>query len=282
LSAFLSARTASYHWRGRALVDSINLDVALGQVTIIVGPNGAGKSSLLRLLSGELAPTNGQIFCDGQTLRRLPAWLLACKRVVMTQSAQLSFPFTVYEVARLGLDGVGKSLSSSRRKEFVEQCLASADVLHLAPRRYDLLSGGEQRRVQFARALAQLQGARSASERQALLLDEPVANLDLRHQLALLDTARSIAATGVAVLIVLHDLNLAARYADTIAIMNNGSILAHGEPRLVFAKQTLSELFGVPLAITEAGGGIFATPTRWIEALKEVARSDANPAGLQT
>ena len=180
MNAFLSARGASYHWNRRALVDDVTLDIALGRVTIVVGPNGAGKSTLLRLLSGELPPSAGAIFCDGAAIAREPPWRLACKRAVMTQAMQLSFLFTVYEVARLGLDGIGKNLSPHRREALVAQCLVASDVSHLALRRYDALSGGEQRRVQFARALAQIEAGRSVSERQALLLDEPVRSEERR------------------------------------------------------------------------------------------------------
>ncbi len=129
------------------------------------------------------------------------------------------------------------------------------------------MSGGEQRRVQFARALAQLEAGRSIADRQALLLDEPVANLDLRHQLALLDAARLAAARGVAVLIVLHDLNLAARYADTLAVMRDGAFVACGPPAAVLSAGLLSDVFGVDLAVTggRANNGLFVTPTHWIE-----------------
>jgi len=275
LSGFLSARGASYHRRGRALVDAVSIDVQLGRVAIVVGPNGAGKSTLLRLLSGELTPTAGAICCDGAAIDRAPPWLLACKRAVMTQSAQLSFPFTVYEVTRLGLDGIGKGLPAHRRDQLVAQCLTAADVLPLAPRRYDTLSGGEQRRVQFARALVQLEAGRSVSERQALLLDEPVANLDLRHQLALLDAARAAASRGVAVLVVLHDLTLAARYADTLAVMRDGVLVASGAPGAVLSGDLLSEAFGIALAVTAslADDGLFVTPSRWIK--EELHRSNS-------
>jgi iron complex transport system ATP-binding protein len=266
LSASLSARGASYHLHRRALVDAVSLELALGAVTIIVGPNGAGKSTLLRLFSGELSPTAGEVFCDGVGMTRLAPWFLACRRAVMTQAHHLSFPFTVFEVARLGLDGIGKGLTAGRREQIVAQCLLARDVLHLATRRYDTLSGGEQRRVQFARALAQLEAGRSFSARQALLLDEPVANLDLRHQLALLDAARAAAARGVTVLIVLHDLNLAIRYADTLAIMRNGALAACGAPSDVLSDGLISEVFGTDLIVTgsSASAGLLVTPSRWI------------------
>jgi iron complex transport system ATP-binding protein len=273
LSAFLSAQGVSYHWRRRALVNEVTLDVALGRVTIIVGPNGAGKSTLLRLLSGDLTPSAGAIFCDGAAIAREPPWRLACKRAVMTQAMQLSFPFTSYEVVRLGLDGIGQGLSPHRRETLVAQCLVASDVSHLAQRRYDALSGGEQRRVQFARALAQIEAGRSVSERQALLLDEPVANLDLRHQFALLDAARAAADRGLAVLIVLHDLNLAARYADILAIMREGVLVACGAPAAILSADMLSDVFGLGLTVTGSPeDGLFVAPSRWVAT--ETARSN--------
>ena len=267
MSAFLSAQGASYHWRGRALVDAATLDVALGSVTIVIGQNGAGKSTLLRLLSGELTPTAGSIACDGIDVRRQPPWRLACKRSVMTQAPQLSFPFTVHEVARLGLEGVGKGLARQRRRDVVAQCLEIAEVSPLAGRRYETLPGGEQRRVQFARALAQLEAGRTVSERQALLLDEPIANLDLRHQILLLDAARSAAARGVAVLAVLHDLKVAARYADTLAIMRAGVIVACGAPLRIMTPELLSQVFDIDLAVATSGsqGNLSIVPASWGE-----------------
>jgi iron complex transport system ATP-binding protein len=139
--------------------------------------------------------------------------------------------------------------SPRERARIVEQCLAAGDALPLAAQSYATLSGGEQRRVQFARALAQIEAARTVHERQALLLDEPVANLDVTHQLALLDAARAVARQGVAVLAILHDFNLASRYADRLALMNKSKIIACGDPASVQRSDLLSEVFAVDLAV---------------------------------
>jgi iron complex transport system ATP-binding protein len=195
----------------------------------------------------------------------------------MTQSAELSFAFTVYEVTRLGLDGIGKKLPIARREQLIAQCLAAVDVLPLASRRYDTLSGGEQRRVQFARALAQLEAGATVSDRQALLLDEPVANLDLRHQFALLDAVRAAASRGVAALVVLHDLNLAARYADTLAVMRGGALVAFGPPSAVLSVDLLSDVFGIALAITQSGGRPLVLPAHWAEEAPPTVGSAAKP-----
>jgi iron complex transport system ATP-binding protein len=183
----------------------------------------------------------------------------------MTQGAQLSFPFTVQEVARLGLERVGKGLAAQRRRDIVAQSLETADVFPLAGRRCETLSGGEQRRVKFARALAQLEAGRTVSERQALLLDEPIANLDLRHQILLLDAAKTVASRGVAVLTVLHDLNFAARYANTLAIMRSGAIVACGAPPRIMTRELLSQVFDIDLAVATSDGGLSIVPSCWSE-----------------
>jgi iron complex transport system ATP-binding protein len=183
----------------------------------------------------------------------------------MTQAIQVSSAFLTHEIVRLGVAGIGR-VSARERARIIEQCLALADVLPLATQSYATLSGGEQRRVQFARALAQIEAARTVHDRQALLLDEPVANLDLPHQLALLDAARTIARRGVAVLAVLHDFNLASHYADVLALMNKGAIVACGDPVNVQRSALLSDVFAVDLAVgnTLASEKPLVIPSRWL------------------
>ncbi|AMJ63798.1 iron ABC transporter [Bosea sp. PAMC 26642] len=237
---------------GRALVAEASLDLMPGSVTVLVGPNGAGKSSLLKLMTGEAKPSAGTIAIEGEPLHAVPPWSLACRRAVMAQHARLAFPFSVYEVARLGVDGIGRALPKARREAVVADGLAAAGVLDLAPRPYQTLSGGEQQRVQFARVLCQLEAGRSVSARQALFLDEPIASLDLCHQLALLDMARTVAARGVAVLIVLHDLNLAVTFADTLVVMDQGRIVAKGAPSETLSDRLLADVFKVGLSLGRA------------------------------
>jgi heme transport system ATP-binding protein len=265
LTAILSARTASFSLRSRALIDAVSLDVEAGRMTVLIGPNGAGKSTLIRLMSGELRPTSGAILCENEDLARISPEPLALRRAVMTQAIHVSSPFLAHEIVRLGVDGVGR-VSARTRARIVEQCLAAADALPLAAQPYATLSGGEQRRVQFARALAQIEAARTVHDRQALLLDEPIANLDLPHQLALLDAARAIARRGVAVLAVLHDLNLASRYADVLALMNKGAIVACSDPARVQRSDLLSEVFAVDLAVGTALASErpLAMPSQWL------------------
>lgn len=248
----LAGRDLGFSAGGRALVSDASLDLAPGTTTILIGPNGAGKSTLLKLLTGEIAPARGEIRIGGEQLPAIPAWRLACQRAVMAQHARLAFPFSVYEVARLGVDGIGRALPRERRDAILAECLAAAGVFDLAARHYQTLSGGEQQRVQFARVLCQLEAGRSVAERQLLFLDEPIASLDLCHQLALLDMARSVAARGVAVLIVLHDLNLAVTYADHLVVMDRGRIIAQGPPALTLDDALLQQVFRVDLSLSRA------------------------------
>lgn len=251
-ASIVEARALGFRTSGKTLVEDASLSLEPGTTTILIGPNGAGKSTLLKLMTGELRPSGGEVSIDGQPFAAVPAWKLACQRAVMAQHARLVFPFSVYEVARLGVDGVGRALTRQRREAVVAECLSAAGVLDLAGRRYQTLSGGEQQRVQFARALCQLEAGRSVAGRQALFLDEPIASLDLCHQLALLDMARSIAARGVAVLIVLHDLNLAVTYADRLVVMDRGRIIAQGEPAATLDDALLRQVFKVELSLSRA------------------------------
>jgi iron complex transport system ATP-binding protein len=267
LTAVLSLAGAAYAWRGREIVRPSSLDVVAGQLTVLIGPNGAGKSTLLRLLSGELRPTRGVALGLGQRLDATPPWRLASLRAVMTQAVDVAFPFTAVEVVGLGLESVGRAMGRAARAETVARCLDAADATDFSQQNYESLSGGEKRRIHFARALAQLEAGRLVAPHQALLLDEPVANLDLRHQLTLLDEARRIATRGVAVLAVLHDFNLAVRYADALVIVKDGVIVARGPRDAVLQESLLSEAFGVDLCVGASvkSRDALILPAAWID-----------------
>ena len=248
MSALLEASGISHGSGGRLLIDRIDLAIDGGFFTIVLGPNGAGKSTLLRILSGELAPSQGEVRLDGRPLRAIAPWRLAHSRAVMPQASDLSFPFTVFEVASLGVEGIGRGLSRRDRQCIAQTALEQADVAHLLHRNYQTLSGGERQRVHFARVLAQLQAGRTVETRQVLFLDEPIASLDLKHQLALLQTAKSLARDGLAVVAVLHDLQLAAGVGDDLVLMNGGRLVTRGRPETVLTPTILAEVFGVTLA----------------------------------
>jgi iron complex transport system ATP-binding protein len=250
MNPMIEARDLTFRIGAKALVDAANLRLEPGRLVIVIGPNGAGKSTLLSLLAGAAMARTGEIRYCGERLERLPAWRIASLRAVMTQNARLAFPFTAYEVARLGLDIVGRDLLREETHSIVARSLAAADALHLCERDYASLSGGEQQRVQFARALCQLFAGRRTEQQQALLLDEPLASLDLRHQLSLMDAARDIADSGAAVFVVLHDLNIAAAYADQLVVMSQGRIVANGRPTEILSDNLIASVFGIELQMS--------------------------------
>ena len=260
----LAAAGLGYAASGRWLVRDGSLALAPGRLTVVVGPNGAGKSTLVKLLSGELKPAAGEVRYASMPAGAVPPWRLACLRAVLPQASRLAFPFTVAEIVRIGQDGIGRGLGRRERDALVAAAMARADVAHLAPRDYQTLSGGEQQRAQFARVLAQVAAGRGIAAAQVLLLDEPTASLDLRHQLALLEEAARLARDGLAVLAVLHDLNLAAAYADELVVMREGAVAARGLPGDVLTDALVRDVFGVDLAVgaVPEGGRPFVLPHR--------------------
>ncbi|MCC6776982.1 MAG: heme ABC transporter ATP-binding protein [Hyphomicrobiales bacterium] len=224
---------------GRALLADVSLALVPGEVVALVGPNGAGKSTLLRVLSGDLSPQRGHVMLDGRSLRAYRPRALAQRRAVLAQSINVVFPFTVTDIVRMGAgDDHGR-----RVDHLVEAVLAEVDLIGFESRVITTLSGGEQQRAHLARVLVQLDCAMSGPG--ILLLDEPTASLDLRHQLDVLAAIGRRAGHGAAVLIVLHDLNLAARLAGHVVVMKGGHIDADGTPHETITGDVLARVFAV-------------------------------------
>ncbi|MEM9354684.1 MAG: heme ABC transporter ATP-binding protein [Pseudomonadota bacterium] len=239
----LKADNVSFDVRGKSLLVDVDLSVASGEFLAICGPNGAGKSTLLKCLSGELRPTRGHVRLDGQDLAAMAAAKLAQRRAVVPQSTELAFPFKVHEVVGLGLNVPGFAVKTARQDLLVDNALEAVEMQHAAGRLYLTLSGGERQRVHLARAICQLEAAPVSAETKVLLLDEPTSSLDLAHQLQVLGHVRRIAAGGVAVAVVMHDLNLASHFADSIALLSRGQLAVVGSPLAVMNNEMLSEVF---------------------------------------
>ncbi|WP_053207837.1 heme ABC transporter ATP-binding protein [Jiangella muralis] len=220
---------------GARVLDDVSVEARAGEVLALVGPNGAGKSTLLSALTGDVAVSAGTVTLDGATLTAWSATEAAMRRAVLLQQVRLSFPFTVAEVVEMGRAPWAGTPLEDGDDEAVRSALAEADVASFAGRRFTSLSGGEQARVALARVLAQRTGV--------LLLDEPTAALDLRHQELVLGVARTRAAAGVAVVVVLHDLNLAAAHADRVAVLAGGRLVATGSPREVLGGALLTDVY---------------------------------------
>jgi len=248
---------------GRAdLVEAASLVLRPGEMIVVVGPNGAGKSTLTRLLSGERAPSSGRVLWHGTDAARLKPAALARLRAVLPQQVTMAFPFTVEEIVRLGAEAGGHRRAAAG--QLCRAVLADVDLSGWEERLYHQLSGGEQQRVQFARVLAQVLRPQeeAGTPARCLFLDEPTASLDIRHQIELLGRARAFTAGGGAVVAVVHDLNLAAEFADRLVVMEKGRIVADGPPRASLTEDTVARVFGLAGIVNRvpAGGVPYVLP----------------------
>ncbi|QLE71839.1 heme ABC transporter ATP-binding protein [Streptomyces rectiverticillatus] len=237
------ARALCVRLAGRTVLDGVDLQVAAGEVLALVGPNGAGKSTLLAALAHDLPAGSGEVRIDGEPAAAWTAAELAVRRAVLPQSAELSFPFPVEEVVRMGRAPWAGTPAEDEDDEAVGAAMAAAEVTGFAARPFAALSGGERARVALARVLAQ--------RTPLLLLDEPTAALDLRHQELVLRICRERAAAGAAVVVVLHDLGLAGAYADRVAVLHAGRIAAEGPPARVFEAELLSHVYAQPVEVID-------------------------------
>ena len=226
----------------KTLINDVSLGVHGGELVGVVGPNGAGKTTLLRALSGDLEVSAGTVFIDDRPLGEFDARELARRRAVMPQSSYLPFLFTAREVVRMGrAPWEGERGEREHGAKLTDYAMGLTDTQDYAIRAYPTLSGGEQSRVTLARVLAQ--------ETPILLIDEPTAHLDLRHQHLVLQLARELASEGAAVVAVLHDLNLAAMYADTALVLHRGELVASGPTEDSLHPETLGPVFGMDFVL---------------------------------
>jgi iron complex transport system ATP-binding protein len=242
----LSIDNVTIRYEARTALREVSLSINAGEVLALIGPNGVGKSTLIRACSGNLKPIGGRITIDGQDVHRLRVEDRAKLIAVVPQAMRLPETFSVFDTVLMGrtpyLGWLGRE--GEKDRSAVQAALDRTSTLELAERPIGELSGGEQQRVLIARALAQ-----SAS---TLLLDEPTAHLDLKHQANVLGLVCDLAhAENYAVLIALHDLNLAAQYADRVALLSDGLVAAIGTPEEVLTEENLSPAYGLRITVYE-------------------------------
>lgn len=259
---------------GKPLVKNVSMRLEPGKFSVIVGKNGAGKSTFLKTMSGDIRPVSGRVTVGGRDLSSIPSPMLARQRAVMMQNLTLSFSFPALDVVLMGRIPHTRGVETARDREIALECMARAGVDHLSDRDFLTLSGGEKQRVQFARMLAQLREPMENRLPCALLLDEPLSSLDLSHQHSLMHLIRNLSRKGMAVLMILHDLNLAAQYADQIHIMKEGRTHALGSPHEVFKREIIEMAFDCPveimhhpfhhcpLVISSPGSAVFRRPEK--------------------
>jgi iron complex transport system ATP-binding protein len=234
------------NYGSRRVLEDVSLSVQSGEIVALIGPNGAGKSTLIRAASGVIPIQSGRIYTNGDDFHTLAPMQRAKYMAVVPQAVSLPPAFTVWETVLMGrtpyLGFLGQP--SPADEDVTRKALKRVDALSLAERRVGELSGGEQQRVLLARALCQ--------STPIMLLDEPTAHLDLQYQVSLLELIGNLAHHDkLAVLIALHDLNLAARYADRVALMVAGKIKASGTPREVLTPELISEAYCLPVQVVK-------------------------------
>lgn len=244
----LEARSLAFDGGGSRRIDTLDLTLAPGRIHVALGPNGSGKSTLMSLLSGLLEPGQGEIQLLGRALNAYSLAERARHLAVMLQTQPLDFAFRVRDVIAMG--GYPLDLSLPELDQRITALAAGLDIAHLLERSYMSLSGGEAQRVQLARVLTQ-----RAREPSVILLDEPLTALDLKHQHQALGVLRRLADEGYTVFIVLHDLNLAASYADWVLLMRQGQLVAQGKTAQVMTADTLSSLYDVRIERHQAANG---------------------------
>lgn len=240
----LCAQGVSVSRGHRPVLQNIDLEVRRGEIIGVLGPNGAGKSTLLAALAGELLPARGSVSLNGRPLTDWHGPERARTLAVLPQSSTLGFAFRVEEV--VGMGRLPHATGQRVDELVIAEALAAVDGLHLKERSYLALSGGERQRVHLARVLAQLWPAR---EGQVLLLDEPTSMLDPLHQHGVLQAVRTLADQGVAVLVIVHDLNLAACYCDRILLLQQGHSFRLGPTVEVLQPEPLERLFGLEVLV---------------------------------
>jgi len=240
--------TIRYPGTQDAALDGVSMVVPRGAFYAVLGPNGSGKSTLLKALLGMIPSVTGEARVSGRAVSEWNRRALAREVGVVAQAESVAFPLTVRDLVGMGrypyLGPLQPETPTDR--EAIQRAMERCDVWELGHRFVSTLSGGELQRARVARALAQ--------EPQVLMLDEPTASLDIRHEMEILELLRSSADAGMTIFLITHHLDLAARFADRVLLLNRGSVAAEGEPREVLQESTLQEVYQWPVAVDDDPG----------------------------
>jgi iron complex transport system ATP-binding protein len=257
----LEALDITFSVGGRELISQVSASFAAGKLHLVIGPNGAGKSTLVKVLSRLLRPQQGVVKYNSEDISQAAELDLAKRRAVLSQAVEVAFPLTVSEVVMMGRYPHFGGRPAPVDHEIVDEMMRFFDVTEFADRDYQTLSGGERQRVNFARVLGQLWPAydNAGARTRYLFLDEPLTFLDIRHQIDFMKKIKEFgSAADIVTVGVVHDLNLAARFADQIVIMNDGKLFASGTPADVLTTENIDHVFGVqPTFLQAADGGSY-------------------------
>lgn len=252
----LEAKNISFQIGGRLLLDAVSVQFNPAKINLIIGPNGAGKSTLVKILCGQLKPTQGEVFYQEKPIARTSIAALARQRAVLSQNVALAFPLTVAEVVMMGRYPHFSGHPTEKDRAACEAAMQFFDVWKMADRNYMTLSGGEKQRTHFARVTAQIWYSAPTTGRY-LILDELLTFLDVYYQFDLMNKLTELAAQPDLVIAgVVHDLNLAGKYADHLILLHEGKILASGPKASVLTPDNIWAAYNTEVEIEEVRGAV--------------------------
>lgn len=253
----LKVKNISYSIGENKILSDVSAAFEPGKLTMIIGPNGSGKSTLLKIISNELNGYSGSVEYEGKILSKKDAKSISKIRAVLSQESELSFPLSVEEVVMMGRYPHFDFKPSANDEAICNEALEKMRMKNFSERNYLTLSGGEKQRVHFARVMAQI-WEQSSNTCRYLFLDEPIASLDLNYQHEFLKITKSIAQRNTVAIAVIHDINLALQYADSVILLNKGSVLAAGKPTEVITAENIYKVYSLKCKILKEAGS--ATP----------------------
>lgn len=242
----LQVNKLSYTPRNLKILNQVELAVDKNEVLMVIGPNGAGKSTLLSLLANEIEAHQGEIFFKGRYLQQWDMGALACHKAKFSQEHNSDIGLTVCDIVLMGRYPYFQAQPEKKDLEIVERWMKMMEIDHLKQQNYNLLSGGEKQRVHLARVFTQLENGKAEK---LSFFDEPLNNLDVRHQYRILEQIKNFSKAGNAAVVVLHDLNLAAQFADQVVLMRKGEVLAQGKPEDIFKEELITQAYDFPCSI---------------------------------
>ena len=252
----IQTKSISYAVNEKKILNDISVEINPGEVTTIIGPNGSGKSTLLKIISGDFENITDKVFYDETVLSSISLKRRAQIRSVMSQSQMIMFDYYVRDILSMGWLGFENAENLDVYEKVLERIVDDCAIASLMDRKFNVLSGGEQRRVHFARTLLQLNYEEKQSINKYLLLDEPTANLDLRWEVRLMENIKNIAKKGIGVFLVLHNLDLALNFSDKIALLNKGMLHSFGSVKDVFRDDVLSDVYEIDIKVDTNNGRI--------------------------
>ncbi|HET8838248.1 MAG TPA: heme ABC transporter ATP-binding protein [Flavobacteriaceae bacterium] len=242
----IRAKKISYAHRKFRILDQIDISVETGELMVIIGPNGAGKSTLLKVLAKESNTETDEVYLKEKKLSNWNDRELALNKAKFSQENNPDIGLLVKDIVLMGRYPYFHSVPHKKDWEIVDQMMHDTDVFRLKERNYNSLSGGEKQRVHLARVMAQLE---NDVDSKLAFFDEPLNNLDIRHQHRILEKIQAFVKKGNAAILVLHDLNLTAEFADKVLLLKKGKVVAHGKPDEIFTEETMHKAYDFPCAV---------------------------------